>query len=175
MALTASRTLAVGALLVCRCTSATSAPLPPPSPQDTPESSPPSVTAPNADTSNSRPLLFVEFETGIWGSSQGANGCDDNPHTIRFSEDGREMILTSKLPRENYNRVLVQASHYDVLEVHSQYVRMRLRDEQRTTSDGEPVVWDLFLRAPGDYCWRRADWPQESCTAPNLRCEARQQ
>ena len=117
-----------------------------------------------------RPALFDELETGQWGWSQGKNRCDDNPHSIEFSDDGREMLLTRAHSTRNFAGAMVRTSRYDVLDVQDGVVRMKLRGEGRRTEEGELVVWDLRLLGPSAYCWHRTDWPAADCTNRVVRC-----
>lgn len=45
--------------------------------------------------------------------------------------------------------------------------------ETRLDDDGKPVVWELILVDANTFHWQRADWSNDSFTAPSHRCPAK--
>ena len=109
-----------------------------------------------------------EVLTGGWDWEAAPKRCQENPHSISFTRDGTRMEIRhpkgavvaggDRLP--DPRRRAAGAAHAD----------HRIIGETRTTEQGEPVVWDLILLSRDAYCWRRTDWPQQSCTGRVLRC-----
>jgi hypothetical protein len=131
------------------------------------------ITAPEAEPPPDPPPrenaeLFATLERGSWGWVDD-DGCETNPHVIRFSDDRRVMELTHRERFEPEEGPGPEVVTYDVEFVGDDYVRGRIRGEQRRTDDGKLVAWDLVLVAEAEYCWRRTDWGR-GCTRPIQRC-----
>jgi len=101
---------------------------------------------------------------GSWGWIEGKNTCATNPHAINFSKDGSRMFYSW---RHTYPDVT-----YQVLYADKNSLTSIIMGEERRTNNGDKVVWQLNLIDDNTYCWRRTDWPSDSCTRNIQRCEA---
>ncbi len=104
--------------------------------------------------------------TGTWRWDNRPKDCQDDPHTISFTPDHSQMILSYRPTKEDTLREYT----YDIVATGPQVIRGRIRDETRRDSTGALVVWDLVLLNDSTYCWHRADWPTDGCTRSNVRC-----
>jgi len=107
-----------------------------------------------------------ELAEGGWAWSTSPGGCQTDRYAIVFSPDRAEMIITY-LPSEPGGD---SVSVYDILDHSRSTIRGRIRGEERTTDEGEPVVWDLVLLSPTSFAWRRTDWGELELTAALDRC-----
>lgn len=144
------------ALAVALAACASPAPAPAPLPTDVP---PPAPAAP--------PDLFEQL-AGVWGWLDEEASCEHNPHTIAFSPDRGEMTLRHVAPIEMHDGSIRAEARYRV--VGREGDTLRLVDEDADPAAGEPAEWQLRLISPNHYCWRRADWPPDTCTDPIERC-----
>ena len=112
-------------------------------------------------------LTFQEIASGTWGLDIEGVGCNENPHTIEFSDDGAEMRLQYASGAGDGRPAEFT---YDVIGEGPAFMRMTLRGETRTTESGETVIWELVLLSGDRYCWRRSDWSPGGCTPPATRC-----
>ena len=46
-----------------------------------------------------------------------------------------------------------------------------IKDEDRLDKYGHPVLWQLVVQSKDTFCWRRNDWPKNSCTKSLIRCK----
>lgn len=113
-------------------------------------------------------LRFQDIANGVWGMDIEGVTCAENPHTIQFSEDGRKMSL--RYAKGNDGAAPSEFS-YEVLSEGPGFARMTLVGEERTTAEGQQVVWDLVLLTANQYCWHRTDWQPDGCTKPATRCQ----
>jgi hypothetical protein len=104
---------------------------------------------------------------GTWRWEYRADDCQENPHTISFSEDRRFMILSYPLSKDTHT------VRYEILAIGPSAIRGKMLGETRTTPAGQTVVWDLVLVTPDSYCWHRTDWAPDGCTRLNVRCPVR--
>lgn len=140
----------------------------------TPSAKQPEPVTPPLDASRkpSREPLIAQIE-GVWAWTTTNLGCSENPHTLRFSEDNLVMYLTHEHPLPDPKTGVLEGEYvYDVESVEPDRILMRLRGEDRRTPSGALVEWELVVRSPDTYCWRRTDWQPEGCTIPNVRCQA---
>jgi hypothetical protein len=105
--------------------------------------------------------------TGTWGMEGEGVSCKDNPHTIQFSPDVREMTLQFT---KSFDANPPTRSVYDVRGEGAGFLHMTLRGEDRKTDAGKLVEWDLVLLDADRYCWHRSDWREGGCTQPATRC-----
>lgn len=97
------------------------------------------------------------FLEGPWTWSGADSACVTEPHVISFTPDRSQMIISHPAPVEGPDGRSDSVTRYDLIEVTRGRVRGAIRGERRLTEGGEPVVWDLVLRGPDRYAWRRAD------------------
>lgn len=118
------------------------------------------------------PLGWEAFlSSGTWGWSRIGPSCEENPHTISLSEDGKVLLLRMRDPVVTSSGEEPQTTEYIVLVHTPDYLRMRIPGETRHTSRGDLVVWDLIREDEDAYCWRRTDWHRKDCMATIERCE----
>lgn len=110
---------------------------------------------------------------GRWDWTSHSAPCTDSAHVIAFPGDGKVMTITQQsrwvdsLGRDR------SVATYDILRTTSSSIRGAIRGEERLTSDGRPVVWDLVLVGPNEYRWHRTDWPSVwGYTRSIIRCGA---
>ncbi len=111
---------------------------------------------------------LFEFIKGRWDYTTDEPACTVNPFTLDVVEDRTQFINRSEPNKDSDS---THVSIYDVLEVTPEYIRGRIQGEERLTESGEPVIWDIIPLNEQSFCWRRADWPSENCTAPIIRCD----
>lgn len=116
---------------------------------------------------NSEQLRFQDIASGTWGFPVGGASCEDNPHTIEFTEDAERMILRYAKGLEGNPPT---EAKYRILGEGPGFMRMEIEGETRTTDEGIPVKWDMVLLSPDSYCWHRTDWQEGGCTQPAERC-----
>jgi hypothetical protein len=111
---------------------------------------------------------------GRWDWTRRATPCADSAHVIAFSDDGKVMTIAQQnrwvdsLGRDR------TTTTYDILSATRSTIRGAIRGEERMTSEGRPVVWDLVLVGPDEYRWHRTDWSSIwGYTAGIVRCDPR--
>lgn len=115
-----------------------------------------------------RPLpVLPDILTGTWGWEVEGASCDDNPHTLTFSDDGKTLTLRyARSLDENPPTTVV----YTVVGDGDGYLRTKKVAETETAEDGQVVTWDLVVLDVNSYCWHRTDWQPGRCTRPARRC-----
>lgn len=114
---------------------------------------------------------ITDVVEGVWGwEADGSSSCRTNPHTIRFTADGKQMLIGYANPD---SAGMFTVYHYDIQEMSRSRVRGAIVNEKRMTSAGTPVVWDLVLIGRDRYRWHRADWAEWAMTGAIVRCDAR--
>jgi hypothetical protein len=114
--------------------------------------------------------IFSALE-GSWAWSGDDSACVTDPHTISFTPARDQMIIAHAKPFEGPDGELDSITRYEILEHTRGRIRGAIPGEQRLTESGEPVVWDLVLRGPDRYAWRRTDRQSPfSFTRDVLRC-----
>lgn len=112
------------------------------------------------------PVFALIAGTWDWAGKPGT--CRDNPHTLRFTPDGRYMLLTFAHPVDSATG---QREVRYALKGHTERsVRAQIVDEPRRTPTGAVVVWDLVLFSPSSYRWHRTDWAEGAFTPEVIRC-----
>lgn len=94
---------------------------------------------------------------GRWAWTTSGGGCAGDAHTISFSPDHRQMFIAHAKPFEGTDDVADSVTRYDIREHTRGRIRGAIPGETRLTAAGEPVVWDLVLRGPDRYAWRRSN------------------
>lgn len=129
---------------------------------------------PAAPARTDGPDVFA-LVVGTWDWSRGDSTCLGNRHTIMFSGDRREMIVTFRQPVDSIGRREVR---YRILQAGGTVlpnlpyvIRGAVVGETRRTDRGEPVVWDLILASPNRYHWHRTDWGELGLTGAVVRCD----
>ena len=126
-----------------------------------------------------KPTIFEQL-VGTWGW-RGVRGsdCNDNPHTISFSDDYRTMILTSRHPVErpagSQPGTNPLETRYEVREQKPHSLRVFIVDppETRLGPDRQPVVWELVLADKNRYRWRATHWQPGQYTRDLVRCKVK--
>ena len=115
----------------------------------------------------SRASTIFERVEGQWGWIADGLGCRDNPHTIAFTADRRQMIFS--YPRDTARG---RETRYEIRAYDDSTIRGFIASppETRRTLNGDLVVWDLVLVAPDVYHWHRTDWPPGGYTRAIVRC-----
>ena len=114
-------------------------------------------------------LGIRDIVAGTWGWDVEGASCEDNPHTLEFSGNGKKMTLRyAKSLDENPPTEAV----YKIVREGPGFIRMEKTGETEKTTDGKLVAWDLVLLGPSSYCWHRTDWQPGGCTQPAKRCGA---
>lgn len=145
-------------LILMSCAAADPVPTSDPVPVST------SIAIPESD----EPILrFWDIAAGSWGFQVKDASCEDNPHTISFSDGGMTMKLRYA---KSLNENPPTEATYRVLAEGPGYLRMAMEGETRTTDAGVPVIWDMVLLNANSYCWHRTDWQPGGCTQPATRC-----
>jgi hypothetical protein len=126
---------------------------------------------PKASEEVSKRPRILDTIQGSWGWTIEKLSCTENPHTIEVSADNKQLVLSHAHPSEDFTgKVRSEPFLYNILEVKNDRIRMSIDGEQRRTSAGELVVWDLVVLSPDEYCWWRTDWQSTSCTHSVVRC-----
>ena len=107
---------------------------------------------------------------GTWAWADADSNCATNSHTIRFTPDHGEMVITSARPYERADGKMDSIARYQIISQTRDRIRGAIYGETRLTADGRPVVWDLVLRSPDRYVWHRTDWPAFGFTGEVHRC-----
>ena len=123
---------------------------------------------PAADPSEEERRFVRQVATGTWGTEFEVATCLSNPHTSRFSPDGRTMFLRYAKGEAGVPPADVI---YQIVGGGPDYLRMKVEGETRTTDAGVTVVWDLVLLSADSFCWHRTDWQENGCTKPITRCK----
>jgi len=105
---------------------------------------------------------------GLWDWAGQPGSCTDNPHTISFTEDRSEMLLTYTRPDSTTSQ---REYRYEIRDVGPSSIRGFIHGETRRTDDGQLVVWDLVLTGHDEYRWHRTDWPPRLYTGKVVRCD----
>jgi uncharacterized protein YegJ (DUF2314 family) len=114
---------------------------------------------------------ITDVVEGVWGwQASKESSCRTNPHTIRFTADGKQMLIGFANPDSTG---VFTVYRYDIQEMSRSRVRGQIVNEKRRTSTGTPVVWDLVLTGRDRYRWHRADWSEGAMTGTIVRCDAR--
>jgi len=116
------------------------------------------------------PDLF-RLVQGTWGSKE-ANiySCDQNPHTITFTEGNTRAVFTVRKPIPMADGRVTNQYAYRVLYAEENRITMMVEDEIRRTPQGDRVIWVLVLSSNTTYFWRRTDWPPQNGTSEVVRC-----
>jgi len=116
------------------------------------------------------PEVFKLVE-GTWGSKDPSTySCDQNPHTIKFTNDSSRAIFSVRKPIPMADGRITDRYAYKVLYAEGHKITMMVEDEIRRTPQGDRVIWVLILRDKDTYYWRRTDWPAQNGTSDVVRC-----
>ena len=113
---------------------------------------------------------IFQVVTGKWAWTGPANPCDSDPHTIAFSSDRTEMLITHAQAFRGADGQFDSVTHYKILAHTRGWIRGAIPGETRLTDQGNPVIWDLVLRSPNTYAWHRTDWGWGESTRNIQRC-----
>jgi hypothetical protein len=96
---------------------------------------------------------------GAWEivGPSGRSGCE-NGQIFTPSADRRYVQLTEGGGADIYQ------ARYIVLQVQSNRILMFIEGEERTTAQGDPVLWWAVFDSPDRFRWRRYDWPVGALT-----------
>lgn len=117
----------------------------------------------------SRTAVF-EIAAGTWAWADDPAGCDESPRVVTFSEDLTEMRISYRTESTDSTEAGEATSTYDILGYSAKSLRGVILGETRMTETGEPVVWDLVLRAEDRFAWHRTDWDPGAFTGDMVRC-----
>lgn len=115
--------------------------------------------------------------TGQWDWVHGDSTCRSaGAHTIAFSPDGAEMVLTFIRAKtdtgQHVYRYRITQSGVGLFPGTPNVLRTELQGETRTRSDNPGLVsWDLVLATVNQYHWHRTDWPDGGLTGAIARCD----
>lgn len=126
--------------------------------------------APSAQAESRDPLLD-HFE-GEWGLPGTDSTCEKIEATLKFSEDGSRLDVHYPVPVGSDIGRVSDVFEYSVVAVAGNSVRMKLDGETRKDDQGKLVVWDLVRLSADAFCWHRADWEPDHCSAPRIRCDS---
>lgn len=111
---------------------------------------------------------------GTWGSTFNKSiSCDSNPHTISFTEDRTEMLLTYAKPRQTRDGEITTV-RYKVLSDKPYLHLSREGEKRRNPAGGRLARWDLVMVSSDRYCWHRTDWLNRVCGTHIVRCQSDQ-
>lgn len=119
--------------------------------------------APKPPAQSRKPSVYGLAE-GTWDYAHGDSTCLGNRHTISFSPDRKEMLLTFEQPADSATnqrvfRYRITAAGAGILADLPFVIRAKMEGETRKTNSGELVVWDLVMATPNRYHWHRTDSP----------------
>jgi hypothetical protein len=115
----------------------------------------------------------VRVASGTWDWVGRVNWCRDDPETITFSADHRQMIIADRKGWKNDSTGQIEhVAVYDIQDITRSRIRGLIRGESRKTDAGQPVVWDLMLRTENSFAWHRTDWAESNRTKSLRRCPA---
>jgi len=138
------------------------------------------TTAPAPKPSaQSQKLSVYGLAEGTWDFAHGDSTCLGNRHTISFSPDRKDMLLTFEQPvdsaaSQRVFRYRITAAGSGILPDLPFVIRAKMEGETRKTDSGEPVVWDLVMATENRYHWHRTDWPGVGVTGAIVRCDGTQ-
>ena len=123
-----------------------------------------SVVSPDEHFENQRALLRG---TWAWEPEQ----CRSRPIAISFSQDHQAM-WHDMLDDGSTEGSVPSARRFDyrILESTADGLRVRMQQEQGLDTRGDPIGWDLQILDDDNFCWRRSDWADHSCTDELSRC-----
>lgn len=114
---------------------------------------------------------FFSIAAGVW-DWESDSSCTTDPQVITFSPGRDLMVITSREKWATDSGDSVRASVYDLSDRSLSRVRGAIRHEDRKTSEGQLVKWDLVLQGPDRFAWHRTDWDSTATTASLRRCPA---
>jgi len=128
---------------------------------------------------HSRKLSVYGLAEGTWDWAHGDSTCLGNRHTISFSPDHKDMLITFEQPADTASsqrvfRYRITAAGDGVLPDLPFVIRAKMEGEDRKTDSGETVVWDMIMASPNRYHWHRMDWPGVGVTGAVIRCDGTQ-
>ena len=59
---------------------------------------------------------------------------------------------------------------YKINQIDGAYLNLSKMGELEKDSFGQVVTWDLIIKSPLEYCWRRSDWNPLLCTQAMIQC-----
>jgi hypothetical protein len=113
---------------------------------------------------------IFDFVTGTWAWSDDPSNCTTDPQVISFTPDRRQMFIVRNRPFQGADGLVDSITVYYILEHTPNRIRGSIPGEARLTESGDPVVWDLVLRAADRYAWHRTDWGRFEYTRDLRRC-----
>lgn len=125
----------------------------------------PSSTPPASTLEQRAAISWVQ---GSWGWTSRPEPCA-MPQRVWLDRDAKYIVMEFVDPSEGASPE-PDSARYRVLNWGPRVVRAQIVDEKRTTAAGEPVVWDFVQISDDSFCWHRADWDNQGCTAPLVRC-----
>lgn len=115
-------------------------------------------------------LHIQDVVAGRWDWEDAERFCDENPHTISFSQNRAAMHIIYDQSWTDDEGGYHKEAIYDLQEMTPSHIRGFMRGEKRRARNGDLVVWDLVLTGPDRYAWHRTDWPKGILTDEVLRC-----
>ena len=112
--------------------------------------------------------------SGVWADSVDAEpACATKNGHFRYEFSSDRKRLAIQFDREIDSGAAGKVSHIDatVLAATARTITFRYDGEQRMSSLGKPIEWQLAMVAPGVYRWRATDWRAGQVnTVVGIRC-----
>ena len=108
----------------------------------------------------------MRWVEGAWGWLDDDGPHCDFPSFIDVVENGKYVRMVYS------DTAHTDTAMYLVLGVAPRVIRGRIQGEKRMDDAGKPVVWDFVSLDADAFCWHRADWANDGCTRPLVRCAA---
>ena len=105
----------------------------------------------------------LEWVEGRWRWEHNETGCD-SAYVITVP-DGDKYVISSWVYQGRRD-----TSEYRVLAHAPGEIRAQIEGEERKDAAGNAVIWDFVRLSEDAFCWHRADWGDDDCTRPLVRC-----
>ena len=123
-----------------------------------------------ADIKNKQSKVSVKDSIiGVWGWN--IKQCKNNPASISFNSDGTIMFFdTHKGMYLGDRSKRIKRVEYVITGENKNILNTKIKGEDRLDKNGHSVSWQLVVQSEDTFCWRRNDWPKNSCTKNLIRC-----
>ena len=117
---------------------------------------------PTEASSTIDPVAFLVGEWEIVDESGKTLQECSKAQTFKATPDGLHIDLTER-------GVADWSAHYLIIHRDKNRVLMFIEKEDRTTEQGDPVLWWAYFDGPDKFRWRRYDWDATAATATEWR------